>query len=222
MAHLRAWLGTWPPASRVSVVGADQRTLPAWDGVIAPLLGVATPAQAVVSVAPDHRAAVAAIADPLDDAHGRAALATAIGRPDATVGQGVFRWSQRVADARSLPDAGEWVDPKDPRVPPWLHPFNYGPVLVAWGDTGEYAAGVGIKRHDPCGRELAVVTAVHAQGRGLGRRLVAQAARRVLAEGGLPTYLHDPANAASGRVADAVGFPDRGWSVYQLFARGDG
>ena len=42
-------------------------------------------------------------------------------------------------------------------------------------------------------------------------RLVAQAARRVLDEGAVPTYQHDPANIASARVADAAGFPDRGW-----------
>jgi hypothetical protein len=33
----------------------------------------------------------------------------------------------------------------------------------------------------------------------------------VLDEGAVATYQHDPANAASGRVADAAGFPDRGW-----------
>ena len=29
----------------------------------------------------------------------------------------------------------------------------------------------------------------------------------------MPTYLHDPANTASAKVADAAGFPDRGWTV---------
>ncbi len=85
-------------------------------------------------------------------------------------------------------------------------------VLVAWDpDTGAYLAGVGIKHHDPYGREIAVGTATAAEGRGLARALVAQAARRILDEGAVPTYQHDPANVASARVADAAGFPDRGW-----------
>ena len=69
---------------------------------------------------------------------------------------------------------------------------------------------------------IAVAFVVHAllpQGRGLARRLVAQAARRVLDEGAVPTYLHDPANVASAKVADAAGLPDRGWSVLGLFER---
>ena len=76
-------------------------------------------------------------------------------------------------------------------------------------EDGAYGAGVGIKRHDPIGHELAVVTTARLQGRGLARRLVAQAGRRILDEDGLPTYLHDRRNEASARVADAVGFPDR-------------
>jgi len=42
---------------------------------------------------------------------------------------------------------------------------------------------------------------------------VAQAARTLLAGGVIPTYLHDPANTASAKVADAAGFPDRGWTA---------
>ncbi|MGE3285411.1 MAG: GNAT family N-acetyltransferase [Pseudonocardia sp.] len=66
------------------------------------------------------------------------------------------------------------------------------------------------------GRELAVVTSQAARGQGLARRLVAQAARRVLDEGAVPTYLHDHANLASAAVATAAGFPDVGWQVYGL------
>ena len=62
-----------------------------------------------------------------------------------------------------------------------------------------------------------MVTAERARGRGLARRLVAQAARRVLAGGALPTYLHAPDNEASARVARAAGFPDRGWQVVGFF-----
>jgi predicted GNAT family acetyltransferase len=87
-------------------------------------------------------------------------------------------------------------------------------VLVALDpDTGAYLAGVGIKWHDAYGRELAVGTAPAARHRGLAKRLVAQAARRVVDEGAVATYIHDPANTASARTADAAGFPDRGWTV---------
>jgi hypothetical protein len=34
----------------------------------------------------------------------------------------------------------------------------------------------------------------------------------VLADGAVPLYQHDPENTASARVADAAGFPDRGWT----------
>ena len=64
-----------------------------------------------------------------------------------------------------------------------------------------YLAGVGLKRHDARVHEIAVGTAEAARGRGLARRLVAQAARSLLARGIVPTYLHDPANLASARVA---------------------
>ena len=140
-----------------------------------------------------------------------AALPAALGQPDAHVHRGVFRWSTAPTP---LPDAGVWLAWDDPRVPAWLHPFG-GEVLVALED-GRYLAGVGIKQHDAHGRELAVGTDPRRRGRGLARRLVAQAARRVLAEGAVPTYLHAPDNVASAHVAEAAGFPDRGWSVLGL------
>jgi GNAT superfamily N-acetyltransferase len=115
-----------------------------------------------------------------------------------------------------LADAGEWVDDDDPVVPDWLRPFG-GRVLVARDDDGSYLAGVGIKRHDADGHELSVGTEPEARGRGLARRLVAQAARTLLDDGIVATYLHDPANIASARVADAAGFPDLGWRVLGMF-----
>jgi predicted GNAT family acetyltransferase len=108
----------------------------------------------------------------------------------------------------------------DPRVPEWLRPFN-GDVLIAWTDDGSYASGVGRKQHDRHGHELSVGTDERQRGRGLARRLVAQAARGVLADGAVPTYLHAFDNEASARVADAAGFPDRGWHVFELFEKGD-
>ena len=79
------------------------------------------------------------------------------------------------------------------------------------------AAGVGRKQHDAHGHELAVVTEEAHQGRGLAAALVTQAARRVLADGAVPTYLHAPTNHASAATAVRCGFPDEGWSVLGLF-----
>lgn len=215
--HLRSWLGAWPPRRQIDVVGAPVRMRSAWDGRTAHLVGVGTPERTLLSVPPERADAVARVVGPLEDRTVRVALADAAGAAGKIVGRGVFRWSREVAGTADIPDVGEWVDPADPRVPDWLRPFNYGPVLIAWDDTGSYGAGVGIKRHDRVGHELAVVTTAALGGRGYAKRLVAQAARRVIDEGGLPTYLHGPDNIASARVADAVGFPDRGWSVYGLF-----
>lgn len=219
-AHLGAWLGAWPPHGAIDVVGAEARLRPGWDGSTAVLVGVGRPDRTLLSVPPDRVEAVTRVLGPLEDRDVRRAVVRAVGASGQVLGRGVFRWSRCVAGTRDLPDAGDWVVRTDPRVPDWLRPFNYGPVLIAWDDDGAYGAGVGIKRHDPVGHEIAVVTTAALQGRGLGRRLVAQAARRIIDEGGLPTYLHEPANGASARVADAVGFPDRGWSVYGLFDAG--
>jgi len=211
--HLRSWLGRWPAGGVVDIVGSTRRQRPGWDGRVFPLVGVGTATSGVVSVRPDWAGRLRAR---VEEAVGNGTtwpqvvpeLATMLNRPDGHVYSGVFRWSERPAD---LSDAGTWVDARDPRVPEWLRPFGHE-VLVVWDTgTGAYLAGVGIKHHDRYGRELAVGTEPAARGRGLARRLVAQAARRVLDEGGVPTYQHDPANVASARVAEAAGFPDRGW-----------
>jgi GNAT superfamily N-acetyltransferase len=211
--HLRTWLGRWPAQHPVDVVGSDARERPGWDGRVFPVIGVRTPEAGVLSVPPPVadavRAAVAgcpAIDPGWAELAGR--LPDLIGAPDKQVYSGVFRWCERPTD---LPDAGVWIDVTDPVVPEWLTPFG-SPVLIARDpDTGAYLAGVGIKHHDPYGREIAVGTEPAARGRGLARALVAQAARRVLDEGAVPTYQHDPANIASARVAAAAGFPDLGW-----------
>jgi GNAT superfamily N-acetyltransferase len=124
----------------------------------------------------------------------------------------VFRWSDQPAD---LAEVGVWLPWDDYRVPQWLHPFG-GQALVALVG-GRYVAGVGIKRHDRWGHELAVVTEGNHQGNGLARRLVAQASAKIIADGAVPTYLHDRRNTASAHVADAAGFPDRGWLVLGLW-----
>jgi GNAT superfamily N-acetyltransferase len=211
-AHLRTWLGRWPAREPLLVVGSARRLEPGWDGAVHPVIGVRTPESGVLSVpsrAVDRVRAVLAAGSPRD-------VPAAAGFPNRPWVDGVFRWSGRPAD---LPDAGEWIAAADPSVPGWLRPFG-GDVLVAVDpDSGEHLAGVGIKRHDAHGHELAVVTAQATRRRGLARRLVAQAARRVLDEGAVPTYLHERDNAGSARVAEAAGFPDRGWSV---LGTGDG
>ncbi|WP_218122502.1 GNAT family N-acetyltransferase [Blastococcus aurantiacus] len=138
-----------------------------------------------------------------------------VGESDRSTYRAVFRWTTDPAD---LPEPGEWVLADTPGLPAWLRPFG-GHVLVAADPDGTHLAGVGVKRHDLAGHELAVVTAPPARGRGLARALVAQAARRLLRTGALPTYMHDPANTASARVAEAAGFQDRGWTAFGLGER---
>jgi len=214
--HLAGWIGQWPPSGRLTIVGNPRNGAPGWDGRPHPVTGVQDPlGHAVLGVPPEFAAAVsAALADGrlagLDDV--RRKLPELLGEPGHVVYHGIFRWSTEPAP---LPDAGVWVGVDDPRVPEWLRPFG-GQVLMAFDDDGRYLAGVGIKRHDPAGHELAVVTEPRGRGQGLARRLVAQAARQVLEAGAVPTYLHGPDNLASARVADAAGFPDRGWRVLGL------
>lgn len=119
----------------------------------------------------------------------------------------VFRWT---TEPTPLEPTGEWRPADDPALPEWLRPFG-GDVLAVFDDGGAYLAGVGLKRHDEQVWEIAVGTEAAARGKGLARRLVATAARAVLDADRVPTYLHDVTNHASGRVADAAGFPDRGW-----------
>lgn len=219
-AHLRSWLGAWPPVRPVQVVGSDRRTEPGWNGVVRALNGLSTPDGTVVSVPPASAGRVAAEVEALEGADVDdvvAALGERMGDllelPDHAFGVGVFRWS---TSPTASDDPGVWLPRDDPRVLEWLRPFN-GDVLVALADDGTVAAGVGRKQHDPHGHELAVVTEEAHRGQGLAQRLVTQAARRVLDDGAVPVYLHDAANVASARTADASGFPDVGWRIFGLF-----
>lgn len=190
---LDEWLGRWPPASDRDVIGHALRAEPAWDGTLRPVVGVAGPdGRWVVSVTPERAGAD----DPL------AGLATA---------ETVFRWTE--APAR-LDPIGDWIGVDDPVLPDWLRPFG-GEALVVVDDDG-YLAGVGLKRHLDSGWEIAVGTEPRGRGRGLARRLVATAARRVLDDGRVPIYLHDDDNHASAAAADAAGFPDLGWRALGL------
>lgn len=210
--HLTDWLGRWPArtdGTSVDVVGSPRRVRPGWDGRTYPVLGVHAPDSSVLSVAPEAADRVRAglpAQTQWDDLPVR--LPVLLGRPDARVYTGVFRWCARPAE---LPDAGVWVDARDPAVPEWLRPFGHDVLITFDQQTGAYLAGVGLKRHDPYGWEIAVGTEPAARGRGLARRLVAQAARRVFDEGAVPTYQHAIDNVASARVAQAAGFPDLGW-----------
>jgi GNAT superfamily N-acetyltransferase len=224
--HWQAWTGATaeqvarlgrggPP--EVVVVGSLDRLAPGWDGDVHGVTGIAdAEGSAIVSVPPDHAAwgqQFVADGGSLDEL--RAALPERMGVPTYVVYRGICRWAVDVPPASVLPDAGEWLPAADPRVPEWLKPFG-GDVLVVLDDD-VYVAGVGLKHHDEHGEEISVGTEEAARGRGLARRLVAQAARSLLARGIVPTYLHDPANIASAKVADAAGFPDRGWTVLGLF-----
>jgi len=209
-AFLRSYLGDWPGRPGLTVVGSAERTRPGWDGEIRSVAGVRSPEGGVISVPPDLTDRVRAEVPDWDSVPER--LPGAVGQPGARAFFGTFRWTTTPAD---LPDVGEWIPATDPRVPPWLHPFG-GDVLVVLIDD-VYAAGVGIKRHNADGLELSVGTEEEHRGHGYAARLVAQAARWVLARGAVPIYLHDPANTASDRTAARAGFPDLGWRILGLW-----
>lgn len=204
---LVAYLGDWPGKNGLAVIGSPVRERPGWDGVVRDVIGVAEGDGGVLSVPPKAEAAVREAVRTWADV--RTELPAAMRRPKAHVYEGAFRWTTKPAD---LPDAGEWIPHEDPRVPEWLKPFG-GQALIAFDDNGEYAAGVGIKRHNPAGMEISVGTERNHRGKGLASRLVAQAARWILAEGAVPIYLHDPANVGSDRTALRAGFPDEGWRI---------
>ena len=207
--HLRDWLGAWPPTDEVTVVASERRVLPCWDGALRPLAGIGTPEGTVVSVPPDSVDAVRAAGSSLEDVID--GLPEALGRPGGVVGRGVYRYA---VSAPAMEPIGEWVPADDPDVPAWLRPFG-GNVLVV-REEGQYVAGLGIKRHDRLGREVAVATEEAWRGRGLARALVVRASTAILEAGGVPIYLHGRGNAASARVAEAAGFPDRGWFILGL------
>ncbi len=174
--HLQHWLGAWPPAGGAADGDDGRRTHGArlGRGGAPDRRGRARPRVRCCRCrrrrsTPWRRWPTTSTRCGPRSASG--ALAAALGWPGARLFDGVFRWSEAVAD---LPDAGEWVPVDDDRVPPWLLPFG-GEVLMAFDDDGAYVAGVGIKRHDPFGHELAVVTEERGRGQGLARRLVAQA-----------------------------------------------
>ena len=218
-AHLRSWVGAWPPPSPgVHVVGDEARLEPTWDGAIRPLQGVSNGVGTVLAVPPDSADAVTeAVAGGLDRDGLGSELGEILGVGPAAFGAGVFRTTTTIDP--DLTEVGVWFDRQTDDLPDWLAPFN-GRRLVAFDSDGLPLGSVGIKVHDEHGQEISVVTEEAARGTGIARRLVATAARQILADGAAPTYLHAQDNTASARVADAVGFTDRGWLVFGLWPRG--
>jgi GNAT superfamily N-acetyltransferase len=207
--HLRSWLGAWPPTGEVTVVTSPRRSEPGWDGAIRPFAGVSTPEGTVLSVSPDALDALRGAGTTLEEV--LEALPDALGVPGGVVGRGVYRFCLSPVE---LDPIGEWVPADGDGVPAWLQPFG-GKVLVVRED-GQYIAGLGIKRHDDLGQEVAVATEEPWRGKGLARALVGRAAGDILRAGGVPIYLHGRANEPSARVAEASGFPDRGWFILGL------
>ncbi len=222
-AHLREWIGAWPPPGQgLTVVAVRGREQPGWDRRVRPLMGaVDADGDGIVTVAPDIHQRVTELlhgepATVLEDADLRRRVGEVASGEGAVLGAGVLRWVTELAT--DLEPLGTWLDHTDPRVPEWLHPFG-GEALVALED-GAYIGGVGVKRHGPAGHEVAVVTDEEHRGRGIARRLVATAVTHELARVPVVTYLHDRANERSAAVADAVGIPDRGWQVLGVFGGG--
>lgn len=217
LRFLTAWLGVWPSPGRFRVAPSARRITRGWDDQVHPLLGVAADDRfghaVALSVPPLSFGRVRELVDVhassglVDRQAIGSLLPAAIGLPERRYVEATLRWTTRPAQ---LPDIGTWRRSDDPDLPSWLLPFN-GAVLVATDNAGRYAAGVGIKQHNRFGHELAVHTDPASRGRGLARALVAQAARHVLAAGAIPIYIHDLDNTASAHVAEAAGFPDRGW-----------
>lgn len=213
--HLSDYLGVWPPRRPVEVVAWPARTQPAWDGALVPVIAVASPLGIVVSATPDLEPAIRPLAEASDDRNVlRERLEHAVAGPGRVSPWVTLRWTVQPAD---LPDEGVWVAADDPALPDWLRAFP-GRALAVFDGNGAYLAGVGIKRHTAWGHEIAVGTAEQARGQGLARRLVAQAARAVLADGALPLYVHESSNVPSARVADAAGFPDDGWRLLAVWS----
>jgi GNAT superfamily N-acetyltransferase len=209
--HLEHRLGQWPPQGTLEIVASPLRTEPDWDKVVRPVLGVATPSGAVISVPPEQQSKVAALAVGGWDALS-AGIGAIFGQEGVQLGGGVFRYLQTLVDVEPL---GEWVEPDDDRLPGWLRPFNGG-ILIVCDDHDQYMAGVGLKLHDEFASEVAVGTEPAFRGRGFARRLVATAAARVAASGATLTYEHVADNFSSSAVAAASGFPDIGWRAVHL------
>ena len=218
---LESRLGTWPPNGAVVLNPCPDRDVPGWDGSFRPWVGIESPHGTVISFSPTvfpnaQDLDPARVEDELGTSDAYITIPRMFGRPEMHFGRGVFRYVEQPAD---LPEVGTWMPHDDEHIPAWLEPFN-GDLLIALDDEGRYAAGVGLKQHNEHGYEISVGTDPGHRGKGLAKMLVAQAARKILEWGAIPLYLHGDHNAASARVADGAGFPDRGWHIIELRAGG--
>jgi hypothetical protein len=201
--HLATWLGRWPPDGPITVATAPGRSQPGWDRSVAPVIGIRSPEGTVVSVPPD----LVDVSTEWAEQGGLEALARGLAEflpfPAPRLFIGGFRWSGQVPD---LPDGGEWVAPIDPAAPQWLRPYQEALIrMTPSGCTG----AIGIKHHDPYGHELTIrvsprIAAQHGI-RGLARLLGAQAARKVLADGAVPTAILRAGNIRSDQICAATG-----------------
>jgi len=214
--YFRRWLGAVPQPDCAQLIVTGIRDEPGWDGKVRPIQGVTGPEGTVLAVSPAFAHRFAGV--DLDALFRDAGLPDAHDRLQATLGVAVsfgmptFRWAETAADH---PEIGEWVDNDDQRIPDWLRIFNGG-VLATFDDAENYQAGVGLKRHNDIAREISVGTDPEHRGQGYATQLVAQAARTIIGEGGVPIYQHGGENDASGRVADLAGIPDRGWHMLEI------
>lgn len=216
-AFLTTRLGTWPPANSLELRACDNRDEARWDGKSVPMLGVESPEGTVLSYSEKVFPCGAEldpvkVEDELGTGDSHITIPEMFCRPEMHFGRAVFRYLGEFVD---LPEIGEWVEITDPRIPDWLKPFNGG-VLVHWAEDGSYAAGVGVKQHNDLGMEISVGTDPGHRGKGLAQKLVAQSARDIWKRGAIPIYLHGATNAASARVAEKSGFPDRGWHIIEM------
>lgn len=216
-AFLTSRLGTWPPHRGLELRHCDLRDEPRWDGALRPLLGIESPVGTVLTfskvvfpcgVSLDPRE----VEDELEGPDAHITIPRMFQHPDMHFGRAVFRYPAEFVDVGEI---GEWVETTDPRLPKWLTLFNGG-VLAYWAEDGSYAAGVGLKKHNDLGYEIAVGTDPAHRGKGLAQRLVAAASRYIWDRGAMPMYLHGATNAASARVAEKAGFPDRGWHMIEM------
>src|SRR4051812_21015721 len=90
-AFLSAFLGAWPEAPGLHIVGSDVRNKPGWDGSIRRVVGVGTPSHSVISVPPSLAEAVRASVPTWADIPSE--LPAAVGRPGGRTFFGTFRWT---------------------------------------------------------------------------------------------------------------------------------